>query len=307
MATLTIPHHRFQSAGELKRGTATAWRKVKSGKSWQNARDCFGWQGDIRALEVTHGRNGWHPHLHVLIFFKPGTSKDTMYGFGGWLYDAWASSIERLGFGSCSKDAFTWETVKADNGAGAYVGKWGAAMELTKGHTKRGRSGRTPWQILADFAESGNATDAALFQEYASSFKGARQLTWSRDLRALYAADPEATDAALADEPTAPETQTATLSRSLFDAIVKRGLTADVLSGQEHAGLKGVLDVLTRHQIPWRIGEMHGLEAGLLVPLIELKPLKPPSTASPKPVMKDWRKTVFGLWGFEHLSRDQPQ
>ena len=29
---------------------------------------------DVRALEVTHGRaHGWHPHLHVLLFFEPGT------------------------------------------------------------------------------------------------------------------------------------------------------------------------------------------------------------------------------------------
>ena len=24
--------------------------------------------GHIKALEVTHGRNGWHPHYHILIF-----------------------------------------------------------------------------------------------------------------------------------------------------------------------------------------------------------------------------------------------
>ena len=32
--------------------------------------------GHIKALEVTHGRNGWHPHYHILIFTKQELPKD---------------------------------------------------------------------------------------------------------------------------------------------------------------------------------------------------------------------------------------
>jgi len=62
MATLTIPHHVFQSPRELRRAVSGAFRKVKSGKPWQKARAKYQWAGDVRALEVTHGRSGWHPH-----------------------------------------------------------------------------------------------------------------------------------------------------------------------------------------------------------------------------------------------------
>lgn len=34
MATLTIPHHRFQTCKSLRDAVSTAWRKVKSGKAW---------------------------------------------------------------------------------------------------------------------------------------------------------------------------------------------------------------------------------------------------------------------------------
>ena len=283
MATLTIPHHRFQSCGELRRAVSGAWRKAKGGKAWVCARDRFAFLGDIRALEVTHGSNGWHPHLHVLIFFRPGTPKPTMQGFGGWLFDAWARAIERLGFGKCSADAFTFDVVNADEGAGEYVSKWGASLELTKAHIKEGRSGRTPWQILRDFSETRKPRDAALFREYALAFKGARQLTWSRGfktaqgrpeigIRERYLSIDEAPDEDLAADPQMPETHVATLDRPLFKAVTDAGCNAAILSAQEEAGLDGVLRALTHHRIPWRLSSAPGLERGRMVPLISLEP-----------------------------------
>lgn len=270
MATFTIPHHRFQSCEELRKAVSAAYRKVKSGNPWQCARDGYGWIGDIRALEVTHGDNGWHPHLHVLIFFRPGTTKDRMYSLGGWLFDAWAKAVRRMGMGECNKGAFTFDVVNADDGAADYVGKWGAALEMTKAHTKKARGGRTPWQILGNFSGKGKSRDYELFKEYAAAFKRARQLTWSRDLRALYLDAPEASDEELTDDIQTPETQTATLDRDLFKAIASKGITADVLSAQEAGCLPAVLETLTSNGIPWRLSEVPGLERGRMVPLISI-------------------------------------
>jgi hypothetical protein len=271
MATLTIPHHRFSNCEQLRKGVSGAYRKVKSGKSWITAREGYGWVGDIRALEVTHGENGWHPHLHILILFKPGKSQQDADAFASWLYDAWARAIERMGFGVCSKDAFTFEPVQADHGAAEYVSKWGAALELTKANTKKTRNGgRTPWQILGDFAEAGKPRDRELFREYALAFKGARQLTWSRDLRALYLNEPEAPDNELADEGQAGETQTSSLTREMFKLIAAKGKTAHVLSAQERGGFPAVLETLTKIGIPWRVSETPGLQRDSFVPLIAL-------------------------------------
>jgi hypothetical protein len=270
MATLTIPHHSFQSCASLRRAVSSAYRGVKSGRAWGIAREGYGWLGDIRALEVTHGENGWHPHLHVLVLFKPGISKDKVQSFSGWLFQAWAAAVERLGMGRCSGAAFSFEPVSVEHGAAEYVGKWGAALELSKAHVKKGRHGRTPWQILADFAETGGRSDGALFKEYAAAFKGARQLTWSRALRALYVQQPEPSDGELAAEKSAPETHAATLTRELFKAVVARGKTAEILLAQENAGVDGVLAVLSHVGIPWRLSKAPGLERGRMVPLISL-------------------------------------
>lgn len=270
MATLTIPHHRFQKAKELRDTVTQAWRKVKAGKAWIKAREQYRWLGDIRALEITHGDNGWHPHLHILFLFEPGTTEADFYGFGEWLYRAWSNAVCRLGMGLCSRGAFTFEKADYQKGAADYVSKWGAAMELTKGHIKKGRGGRTPWQILGDFSDAGKSRDRELFREYALAFKGARQLTWSRGIRDRYLSVSEVTDDELANEPQIQETHTATLDRGIFDAIVSKRITAHVLAAQETSGLDGVLKALTKHEIPWHLSETPGLERDCFVPLISL-------------------------------------
>jgi len=281
MATLTIPHHRFQTCNELRKAVAGSWRRVKQGKAWIQSRDRHSWIGDVRALEVTHGANGWHPHLHILIFFRPGTSKEIMFSFSRWLFDAWAAAVANAGYGKCSENAFTWTVVDADTGAADYVGKWGAALELTKAHTKLARkNGRTPWQILQDFQESGADRDRELFREYAKAFKGARQLTWSRKfktqsghcedgIRARYIPDPEPDDISLATEPQASETQVATLAKPIFDTLVSRnGGTSDVLSCLEEDGLPGVLNALRRNGIAVAVIDRPGIQTTRMVPFI---------------------------------------
>lgn len=271
MATLTIPHHRFQSCQELRQAVTTAWRKVKSGKAWVRSRERHRWLGDVRALEVTHGDNGWHPHLHVLILFHPKATETDFYNFGGWLFSAWARAVERSGYGICSQGAFAWDKVDATEGAAEYVSKWGAALELTKAHIKNGRGGRTPFQILADYQARGYRRDGKLFQQYALAFKGARQLTWSVGLRDRYLGSPdEVPDDELATEPTMPETHTMTIDRALFREVAKRGLTAELLTAVENGRLEGLIRFLRRYRIPWRGELIPGLQRGIMVPLLSL-------------------------------------
>jgi len=50
-----------------------AWRRTTTGRAGKDFRKLLGIKGTIRALEVTHGQNGFHPHLHVLLL--PGTGR----------------------------------------------------------------------------------------------------------------------------------------------------------------------------------------------------------------------------------------
>ncbi|MFX9934746.1 rolling circle replication protein, Rep63 protein, partial [Acinetobacter baumannii] len=72
-----------------------------------------------------------------------------------------------------------------------------------KGHVKKGRNGGfTPFDLLQLSMYSETVFEkycGKLFQEFAIAMKGARQLVWSRGLKALLELD-EKTDEELAEE-----------------------------------------------------------------------------------------------------------
>jgi len=166
MAAFTFPHHRFQTAGDLRAVCAATWKKIIAGAPWKRACRKVNFLGFVRALEVTYGENGWHPHIHTVMAFAAGTPVAAIEEFGVWLFERWAAAIERAGYGSCNPDVWRWEPVRNAVQAGDYVVKWGADRELTQGHMKRAKGGgRTPWQLLDD-AANGDKRAAALFREY---------------------------------------------------------------------------------------------------------------------------------------------
>ena len=96
--------------------------------------------------------------------------------------------------------------------AGAYIAKggdWTPAEEITRGDLKTGRVGsRTPFQILADYYQTGDTRDRDLWREYSRVTRSLAAIRWSRGLRALIlgaAAEPERTDEQLAAHDTRGE------------------------------------------------------------------------------------------------------
>ena len=263
MFTLTIPHSRFDEVSSLRRAVSQSWTKVQQGAGWKAMKARAGWIGAIRALEVTHGNNGWHPHLHVVVLFSKGLTEVNLNVFSDLLFDRWSRAISQAGFGRCSKDAFSCEPITDAEGVSKYCQKWGVAEELTKAHIKKGRAGgRSPWQILSDIQESNTPRDRALFAEYASAFKGARQLTWTNGLRDMYLDVPEPSDADLSDEPACADLEASrvlTINREVWKKVARLRLQGRLLSTMDRDGVAGVLEMLRRHEIPYSIGERRGM------------------------------------------------
>jgi hypothetical protein len=66
MLTLTLRHNARLPLSTLLRGLRKAWRRCRQSGAIQ--RICkTRVAASVRAVEVTDGRNGWHPHLHVLV------------------------------------------------------------------------------------------------------------------------------------------------------------------------------------------------------------------------------------------------
>lgn len=68
--TLTIRHHAGMPLRLLRALVAQGWTRTKTSKGGRKLRQRWGWIGDVRAIEATHGPNGWHPHLHLVVFAR---------------------------------------------------------------------------------------------------------------------------------------------------------------------------------------------------------------------------------------------
>jgi hypothetical protein len=185
-------------------------------------------------LEVTHGRNGWHPHLHAVFFLS---SDDAAAEFGVFLFERWARIVQRMGFGDCNANIWRFEKAANYDAVTDYVVKGNFDMELTRGHMKLAKGGgRSPWQLLAD-ARLGDNRAVWLFREFATAFKGARQLTWFGDLREARSD----LDIASAEE---SSPIIGRISRRAFSTIHARGVACDVLEAAERGGWGAVLEFL---------------------------------------------------------------
>jgi hypothetical protein len=68
MVTQTFPHTMELPLHDSIRRQADALAKFKQSRAYRRALDLADNKGSIRALEVTFGVNGWHPHTHTLFF-----------------------------------------------------------------------------------------------------------------------------------------------------------------------------------------------------------------------------------------------
>jgi hypothetical protein len=196
LLTLTAPHQRTDLLVDLLAKQALALKKMFADTTCRKVFAEMGVLGQIRALEVTHGRlsefnNGWHPHYHLLLFAASGVDlarfdEAQRKDWAARLYLRWAACCEGAGLGTPS---FA-HGLKLDDGSKAarYVSKWGLEDEITKGHTKKAIHGETPFDFLrAYLADRSDKQAGALFKEFAETFKGKQQLRWSPGLKKRFA------------------------------------------------------------------------------------------------------------------------
>jgi hypothetical protein len=204
LLTLTTPHQRGDVLADLLAQQGKALQSFLRDRKVRAVLTEMGYLGQVRALEVTHGRkstrnNGWHPHFHILQFHQVKGSEADRKDWTARLYLRWVVYCEKAGLGTPSYA----HGIRLDDGmkAAQYVTKWGLEDEMTKGHTKKGKDGgESPFDLLrAVLADKNDRQAAALFKEFADGFKGKQQLSWSRGLKARFMVD-EKTDDQLAEE-----------------------------------------------------------------------------------------------------------
>lgn len=184
LATFTFSHGLHDALAELVPRFGAALRRLKSGRAWQAIKAEFGIVETTKALEVTHGNNGWHPHEHQLLYTIEPLNNKRLCDMQAAIFPLWLAACKKTGLPLPTAERGL--QIQGAHHAAQYVGKFGFASELTRSQSKRGKlAGRTQWDLLRDYTASNGADIRAgeLFKEYVAVFSGKRQLVRSRGLR----------------------------------------------------------------------------------------------------------------------------
>lgn len=226
LVTLTVPHGLGDDVAAMVQMIGKAWTWLFQGRRGVELRNALGLFGHIRALEVTHGANGFHPHIHALMFYHPEQTTPAAWERLPWI---WQKAAVRAGLPAPSIE----RGCQVDDGSKAaqYVAKgvWGLESEVTKGHIKKGKRGsRTPFDLLRDYM-AGDKQAGALWRVYVDAFEGKRQLYWSNGLKKLLAIA-ELSDEEIANKPDEEAALVlATITDKQWRAIYRRHMESAVL------------------------------------------------------------------------------
>lgn len=205
--TLTFPHGISDDLNDILSKMSQAFKRLSAGKysvknSLARISPDLSIEGFIRAIEVTHGKNGFHPHIHMIVF----SNSDTRSSILQYVYShSWTRACRLAGLPEPSLEHGC--TVQDGSQAAEYVSKWGMEDEMTKANSKKGKTkGLSPWGLLSAALDGDNPDYPVkkagdLFRVYARAFKGRRQLYWSNGLRNRLELAKEVTDEELADAP----------------------------------------------------------------------------------------------------------
>lgn len=225
LVTLTFPHEADHPIAELLERFTKARQKLQNSRTWKRVMEDAGRIGGVASLEVTISQeNGWHPHLHLLIFanengFHEG---DPINDQGDLLSvdiielkHAWVNILLKTGLGDQKKISHMLNhalNVRGGNQAAEYIAKygrderWGQSSEMTRHYAKQGAAGErdgllhfTPFQLLT---WAGNKDEWATrkFIEYADAIEGKRAVTWSPGLKKALGVNDDRTDEEIADD-----------------------------------------------------------------------------------------------------------
>lgn len=265
MVTLTFPHRAWHKLSDLLKQQARALYLLRSGKPWAKFKAKYSYNGLIRALELMHGKNGWHPHTHELWFVRQdpdgadavdSVAKD----MHAEILKMWESACRRAGL-LVDENINAFKThavdVRGNCSASDYLAKqddkkhWGVDREIAKATTKAGQAkGVHPFGLLAKSAD-GDVRAGRLFLAYTIAMKGKRQIFWSPGLKDRVGIN-DVDDETLAVEQREEADILGTIEQSDWRTIREAGARAQVLDAAEIGGwpaVESLLDELTLAEI----------------------------------------------------------
>jgi hypothetical protein len=239
LLTLTHPHSKSDVLADLLKCEQKAMKSMRESRTFKDLLDDCGCIGTIRAWEVTHGENGFHPHFHIILFVRTGLD---LFELKERFYLAWANACRLAKLPIPSVLGFD---LQDGSHAHNYVSKgvWGLDHEITKGHLKKSKAGRSPMDLLRSYAFEQDKQAGALFIEYSKGFHGKRQLTWSPGLKAYFKIG-EKTDEQIAAEQDDQANQLGLIDWPTWLLVLKFKMRGEIIELARLGAWGAILDLL---------------------------------------------------------------
>ena len=147
-AVLTVRHTKGEALADVFGALADAWRRMTKSRAFRPYWEGLGY---AKAIEVTYGRNGWHPHAHLALVVPP---ERDVYELEEALWEAWSEAVVEVGWAPSDRNAYFYDIVERSEDISEvahYVAKttnWGIGAEITGGPRKKSTEGLTPLQLL---------------------------------------------------------------------------------------------------------------------------------------------------------------
>jgi hypothetical protein len=255
MATFTVEHTKNYKLTDTLTILNRAYSKLWAGR-WAVQYKKLGFViGTIRALELTYGDNGWHPHIHCVFVMTEGGMRHSEKWFDNVLRQRWGECVDAAGGYASFAHGVSFHL--ADVSVIEYVNKLGMDTvffredktlidEVTRYPAKRGRGKSVGIHGLLSLAIDGDNGAARLWQEAQKLLKGHYHIRTSNGLlRTLGAAAELSDDKLAAIERSEPgDKMLALLSASQWKVIRERELRAQLLSVADSGSAKDVNEFL---------------------------------------------------------------
>ncbi len=245
LLTITLSHAKHDRLSDVIKALRKAVNSTKSGRwyeAWLKENNII---ASASSFEITHGRYGWHPHLHILLFMDQEPSP-------GRIRDQFSERFTRfLAKNGAYASAFHGVNVKcSEKDISGYIAKWNATDELTQVQAKHGRGeSLTVWEI-AKLAINGDREAEKLWLEYAKATYRKKALTWSRGAKDLFGlselSDEEIASMNYPDPDDEEPVHVVSFAPSEWYFILDRGLIGEVHHQARIGGAQAVNELMIR-------------------------------------------------------------
>lgn len=186
MVALTASHNLHTPLKEFKKKFKSAWEMFSSHRQWRSFKSIYGLKHWIANREITYGRNGWHYHMHLLLFMDPVELKyaEESIAVEAMLRELWLHCLSHNGLSGLDEYALK---VTAGASVGAeYLTKIGLTEDAKTGDlqyemtaSSETKSGYTIWDILRH-ASYGDRLSVLLYIEFVGAMFGDSFLSFSK-------------------------------------------------------------------------------------------------------------------------------